>query len=387
MTSAALRADIEVPRGFPVRAAFAVPAGGRLAILGPNGAGKSTILAALAGNARLTRGSVELGGRVLDAPGVRTVPPRARRVTLLDQNPRLFPHLDLRQNIAFGPRARGVGAQRAGEIADGWLERFGLEGRAGDRPEKLSGGQAQRVAIARAFAAEPELILLDEPFAALDAAGAPDVRGILAAELRRTGTTSVLVTHDLADAWQWSDRCLVIEAGEIVADTSPAGIAEHPTHPFTAALAGFGIVRGVWTGSGLDVGGRMLEAAPARPADAEGGPVASAAPLTPGDDAFAVVDPRTVRVAAPGEAGALPGTVVGVRVRAGIVTLSQSTGIIAEYGGQGMPQVGAELWLRPAAAIARPVVTQPPAAQRGGTIGTHGADHDAATGAAAHPRR
>lgn len=380
MTSAALCADIEVARGFPVRAAFEVPAGGRLAILGPNGAGKSTVLAALAGNARLARGRVELGGRVLDAPGVRAVPPRARRVTLLDQNPRLFPHLDLRQNIAFGPRARGVGAQRAAEIADGWLERFGLGGRAGDRPEKLSGGQAQRVAIARAFAAEPELILLDEPFAALDAAGAPDVRGILAAELRRTGTTSVLVSHDLADAWQWSDRCLVIEAGEIVADTSPAAIAEHPTHPFTAALAGFGIVRGVWTGSGLDVDGRMLEATPERTADP------AAAPIAPGGSAFAVVDPRTVRVAAPGETGALPGTVVGVRVRAGVVTLSHSTGIIAEYGESGMPQVGAELWLRPAAVIARPVAAQPPAAHRGGTLGTHGADHDAAAGTEAHPR-
>ncbi|HWV25768.1 MAG TPA: ATP-binding cassette domain-containing protein, partial [Aeromicrobium sp.] len=200
-----LRADVDVIRdGFHLRADVDVAAGGCLAVLGPNGAGKSTLLAAIAGLVRLREGVVTLGERTLERPGQVRLRPDQRRITLLDQKPRLFPHLTAAQNIAFGPRSRGRDRGSARRIALDWLERVELPDRADARPHELSGGQQQRVALARALAAEPEALLLDEPFAALDTESAVAIRSLLAVELARTATTSVLVTHDVADAWQWA---------------------------------------------------------------------------------------------------------------------------------------------------------------------------------------
>ncbi|WP_166618099.1 ATP-binding cassette domain-containing protein, partial [Kineococcus vitellinus] len=150
-----------------------------LAVLGPNGAGKSTLLALLAGLLRPTGGRVVLDGRVLSEARGAFVPPHRRGVGLLAQEPLLFPHLGVAANVAFGPRSAGASRARAHREALRWLEAVGAADLAERRPRQLSGGQAQRVALARALAADPRLLLLDEPLAALDAAAAPQVRQVL----------------------------------------------------------------------------------------------------------------------------------------------------------------------------------------------------------------
>ena len=160
-TVAARRFDVE----------FDVAAGEVLAVLGPNGAGKSTALHVIAGLLRPDTGVVRVGGRTLTdtAAGIQ-VATHDRRVGLLLQDPLLFPHLSVQANVEFAPRSRGAGRARARAAAERWLGEVGVSDLAGRKPGQLSGGQAQRVAIARALAAEPEVLLLDEPLAGLDVA-------------------------------------------------------------------------------------------------------------------------------------------------------------------------------------------------------------------------
>lgn len=350
-----LDADLAVRRdAFTVEVALRLGAGQRIALLGPNGAGKSTVLGALAGVTALDRGTVVLDGRTLDGPG-GTVRPSDRGITLLDQAPRLFPHLDLAGNIGFGPRAHGATRSAARGIAREWLERVGLADRAVARPHTLSGGQQQRVAIARAFAARPRLLLLDEPFAALDAQAIGPMRSLLLAELDRTGTAAILVTHDLADAWQWADGCLVLDRGRLVADCSPAELATRPRTPFTAALAGFGGVHGRWdagasavvVGTEWSPGAMGVEVGSSARGDAAGSSALAAAapdrhvallpaihdpdqPLHDGAPVFAVAAPRDVDVVPPGTPGALPGQVTHVALDGGLARIHHTSGLIAE---------------------------------------------------------
>ncbi|WP_156747189.1 ATP-binding cassette domain-containing protein, partial [Mycobacterium sp. E2462] len=169
-------------------AAFSVSAGEVLAVLGPNGAGKSTALHVVAGLIRPDRGLVRLGDRVLtDTNAGVHVATHDRRVGLLLQDPLLFPHLSVAANVAFGPRSRRGWFRRARARARAssqaaalrWLKEVDAEQFAGRRPRQLSGGQAQRVAIARALAAEPDVLLLDEPLAGLDVAAAAAIRAVL----------------------------------------------------------------------------------------------------------------------------------------------------------------------------------------------------------------
>ena len=153
------------------------------AILGPNGSGKSTLLSALAGLEAIDSGRISLDDAVLDDPDAGTfVPAQRRRIGMVFQDLLLFPHLDVLDNVAFGPRSRGLDDPR--ERARTWLERLGGEDLADRRPGSLSGGQAQRVAMARALATEPALLLLDEPLAALDASTRLEVRRELRTHLR-----------------------------------------------------------------------------------------------------------------------------------------------------------------------------------------------------------
>ncbi len=351
MRSIPLEVDVTTTRAaFTLRARFRLGAGERLAIVGPNGAGKSTLLATLAGIVAPEHGRVALGDRVLDDAHVH-LRPDERRVTLLDQKPRLFPHLSLADNIAFGPRVRGVSRHTARETATAWLERFDLAERARARPHAVSGGQQQRVAIARAFAADPELLLLDEPFAALDAEVVAGVRSLLVHEMERTGTTAILVTHDLADAWQWADRCLVIERGAIVADRAPGLIAQHPTTPFTAALAGLGGVLGTWDAHARAVVVDGIQV----PADSDE-PLAHAAAV------FASAPADAVQLATPHTPGALPGTVVALTLRGGVIDVHHSTGLIAQASADGpRSEVGDVVWVQPEALSA---------STRGGAVAT-----------------
>ncbi len=153
-----------------------------VALLGPNGSGKTSMLRAVAGLDPLVRGRVVVGHEVMDDPAAGVfVPVEERPIGLVFQDYLLFPHLCVRDNVAFGLRSQGMSKQAAGWVAMEWLERFGLGDKAKERPTALSGGQQQRVALARALAPRPKVLLLDEPLAALDVAGRRQVRGELVA--------------------------------------------------------------------------------------------------------------------------------------------------------------------------------------------------------------
>jgi molybdate transport system ATP-binding protein len=225
-----------VARGVDV--ALTLGAGEHVAVVGPNGAGKSTLLGVLAGTVRPDAGRAELDGRVLydvDGSAIRWVPAHARHVSLLAQEPLLFPNLTVLENVAFGPRAAGTPRRQAREVALRWLEVVEAADLAARRPQELSGGQAQRVAIARALAVEPRLLLLDEPLASLDVDAAPLVRRVLRQVL--AGRSAIVVTHDRLDALLLSDRVVVLDTGSVVEEGRTDDVLRNPKTAFTARLA------------------------------------------------------------------------------------------------------------------------------------------------------
>ncbi len=190
-----------------------------VALYGASGAGKSLTLQAIAGLLRPERGHVRVGGRVLfdSARGV-DLPPDRRGVGYLFQHYALFPHLSVRENVAFGLTSwwrRGLSGDRAVRV-DALLHSFDLTELARSRPAGLSGGQQQRVALARALACGPELLLLDEPFAALNPLLRHELRGQLADVFRRWQMPVVMITHDVDDVLALADVAFVVEHGEVV---------------------------------------------------------------------------------------------------------------------------------------------------------------------------
>jgi molybdate transport system ATP-binding protein len=266
-----LRFDAVVRRGtFVVQAELAVAPGEVLAVLGPNGAGKSTLLRAIAGLVGADSGEIELGGTLLDAPARNVfVPPEQRGIGVVFQDHRLFPHLRVVDNVAFGPRSRGVPRAKARAEAMDWLTRLGL-GEFGDRhPRRLSGGQAQRVALARALAAGPKALLLDEPLAALDVQTRAEVQGELHDHLGDFAGPSLIVTHDPVEALVLAESIAVIENGTVVQRGTPAEISSRPVTTYVAKLVGVNLYRGTArTGVVQLDGGGVLAAS-----DAPDGPV------------------------------------------------------------------------------------------------------------------
>lgn len=225
-----------------VRLALSVAEGETVAVMGPNGAGKSTLFGLCAGLLRPDAGRVSLDGRVLaDARGT-WVPPHRRGIALLAQEPLLFPHLTVLDNVAFAPRAAGRTRAAARTAAERWLGEVDAAELASRRPAQLSGGQAQRVAIARALAAEPQVLLLDEPFAALDVAAAPALRRLLRRVLE--GRTALVVTHEPLDAHLLAGRVVVLEGGRVAESGPTAELLERPRSRFAAGLAGLNFLRG-----------------------------------------------------------------------------------------------------------------------------------------------
>ncbi|NNC11986.1 ATP-binding cassette domain-containing protein [Planctomonas sp. JC2975] len=208
-----------------------------VAVMGPSGAGKSTMFEAIAGFVPLTDGEVRLDGRTLDAGSGPHVPSPVRGVVLMGQDARLFPHLSARENVAFGPRARGTSKARARADADAWLARVGLPGLGDRRPEQLSGGQQQRVALARALATGPRLLLLDEPLRALDPETATGIRHLLRDVLTATPTTTLVATHDAVDAASFADRLVVLESGRVTQSGTVHDVLRAPATPFVAVVA------------------------------------------------------------------------------------------------------------------------------------------------------
>jgi molybdate transport system ATP-binding protein len=177
------------------------------------------------------------------------VPPHARQVAFLAQEPLLFPHLSVRSNLAFGPRAQGAGRRAARAEAQRWLDRIDLASLGDRRPSTLSGGQAQRVAVARALAARPRLLLLDEPMAALDVDATPALRQTLKRML--VGQTAVITTHDVLDALLLADRIAVIDGGRVVERGTTAQVLSRPRSAFAARIAGLNMLAGTWSDDGV----------------------------------------------------------------------------------------------------------------------------------------
>jgi molybdate transport system ATP-binding protein len=254
MTDVRLRAVVE-SRGVDIE--FGVTAGEVLAVLGPNGAGKSTALHVIAGLVRPDSGVVRVGDRVLTdtARGVH-VPTHDRRVGLLLQDPLLFPHLSVEANVAFAPRSQRAFRLRLGRVdsraaAAHWLAEVDAAELADRMPRQLSGGQAQRVALARALAAEPNVLLLDEPLAGLDVAAATAVRKVLRRVLARDGRSAVMITHDLLDVLTLADRVLILESGRIAEIGSTAAVLAAPRSRFGARFAGVNLVSGTADDNGV----------------------------------------------------------------------------------------------------------------------------------------
>ncbi|TIC81727.1 ABC transporter ATP-binding protein [Nocardioides sp. GY 10127] len=237
-SAAGLAADLTVPGRVTAR--LDVAAGSVVAVVGPNGAGKSSLLGALAGTVPAD-GTLRVAGRDLTR---LTVP--ERRVGLVPQDAGLFGHLSALENVAFGPRARGVPRRRARAEAADWLARLGVGHLADRRPAQLSGGQARRVAVARALVTAPDLLLLDEPFAGLDVTVAAALRGELVSHLARAaaerGTVTLLVTHDPVDALTLADTVVVLEAGRVVQTGEPHAVAAAPTSEHVGRLVGLNVV-------------------------------------------------------------------------------------------------------------------------------------------------
>jgi len=214
---------------------LAVPEGEVLAVLGPSGCGKSTLLRAIAGLEDLTSGTVSMDGADLSA-----VPTHRRGFALMFQDGQLFRHLDVAGNVAYPLALRGVAARdraaRVGEL----LETVGLPDYAGREVSTLSGGEQQRVALARALAAEPRLLLLDEPLSALDRSLRERLAGDLRDILTGTGTTALLVTHDHDEAFTLADRMALMFDGRIVQHGPTQEVWTHPATRQVAEFIGFG---------------------------------------------------------------------------------------------------------------------------------------------------
>lgn len=240
---AGLEADITLARnGFEVGVQLDIAPGETVAIVGPNGAGKSSIVHALAGLDPVGRGQVTLGGRVLEAPDQGVfVAPHERRIGICFQDALLFPHLSVAENVGFRLIAQGATVH---SLVDTWLERVGLGGYGARRVAELSGGQARRVALARAMIGDPDLVVLDEPFAGLDIAVHAGLRRMLQERVAEHRAPHLLITHDPVDAQALADRMLVLEQGHVTQRGTPEEIRRRPSTPFVAELVGVNLLTG-----------------------------------------------------------------------------------------------------------------------------------------------
>ena len=223
-----------------------VPTGSLAAVLGPSGGGKTTLLRLVAGFDAPDAGTVTLDGRIVARGRHVLVPPEGRRIGVVPQEGALFPHLSVAGNVAFGlgsTRRRGAraGAERRARVAE-MLELVGLADHGSRMPGELSGGQQQRVAVARALAPDPALVLLDEPFSALDTALRASVREDVRMALRATGATAVLVTHDQQEALSVADLVAVLRAGTVVQAAAPDQLYTSPGDVGVATFVGEAVV-------------------------------------------------------------------------------------------------------------------------------------------------
>jgi putative spermidine/putrescine transport system ATP-binding protein len=210
-----------------------IAAGELVALLGPSGCGKSTLLRILAGLQVQSEGEVRIGGQRVDG-----LAPRQRGVGIVFQNYALFPHMTVAANVAYGLEANGVARRHAAHKAMQMLEMVRMEAFAKRYPRELSGGQQQRVALARTLAVEPRILLLDEPFAALDKNLRLDMQIEIRRLQRELNITTVMVTHDQEEAMSMADRVAVLNRGRLEQYGSAVAIYDQPATPFVATFVG-----------------------------------------------------------------------------------------------------------------------------------------------------
>lgn len=234
--AAAVHVDGQVAiRSWQVR--LDVKSGEVVAVMGPNGAGKSTFAGVVTGLLALDRGQVDIGGRVVDAGDGHIVRPERRGVCLLTQDACIFGHMSVLDNVAYGPRCHGLSRRQARKVARIQLAAVGCSHLAGRRGAQLSGGQATLVSLARALAVDPDVLVFDEPTAALDVDAKTLVRDLLRSRLDQTGTTALIITHDVADTMALAERLVVLEHGRVVEDGGVSQLLREPCMAFTAQLA------------------------------------------------------------------------------------------------------------------------------------------------------
>ena len=316
------------------------------AVVGHNGAGKSTLAQVIAGTLRLDSGRAQIGERVVD-DAATFVPARRRGVAMVSQAPRIFTHMSVVANVAFPLRVRGVGRAEAREAALEQLRAVGIEDLAYRRASDLSGGQAARVAIARALVFRPEVLILDEPTAALDVEATAQVSAVLRERLMGAGITTLLVSHDIAEVLALASHMIVMGEGRVVEEGSPARVLASPTSVFAARLAGLNIVTGPAVARPGLVGVRVGEGALWAAADS---PESETETAGAGRGDAARADAR----AAPGGGSGVGGADAA---RAGREGADAARG--ADAGGAGSPE---PLPSSPAGETARVALTFPPEA-------------------------
>ncbi|WP_404388718.1 ABC transporter ATP-binding protein [Humibacillus xanthopallidus] len=236
-----LDARIRLSRGaVEVDVALTAEPGQVIGVLGPNGGGKTTTVLALAGVLRLDEGHVRVDGEVW-ADGRRHLVPEQRAVGLMLADSLLFPHLRALDNVAYGPRSRGVDRRTARERAGVELERVGLADQTASKPRELSSGQQARVALARALATDPALLLLDEPLAALDPDTRARTRSDLATRLAAYAGVTVLVTHDPLDALTLADHLVFVEDGRVTQAGTPSDVLREPRSAYVGTVVGLNL--------------------------------------------------------------------------------------------------------------------------------------------------
>ena len=309
------------------------------AVVGHNGAGKSTLAQVVAGALRLDSGSARIGERVVD-DAATFVPARRRGVAMVSQAPRIFTHMSVVANVAFPLRVRGVRRAQARAAALEQLRAVGIADLAYRRGSDLSGGQAARVALARALVFRPDVLILDEPTAALDVEATAQVSAVLRERLTGAGITTLLVSHDIAEVLALASRMIVMGEGRVVEEGEPARVLASPSSVFAARLAGLNIVSGhALARSGLvgvRVGEGELWAADLSGSDSGSVGVVDVSPGDADDSAASGENARGGRVALtfPPEAvvlsreeahasprSVLPGTVAGIDVDGSLVSV------------------------------------------------------------------
>lgn len=220
---------------------FSLAAGEIAALLGPSGCGKTTLLRSIAGLLQPSAGAIRFGSQLVGVSSV-VLPPHKRSTGYVPQQGALFPHLSVAKNIAFGLDRNTMSKGTIAEVVKEMLELIGLSGYGDRSPQQLSGGQQTRVALARALAVKPKMVLLDEPFSALDAQLRQELRTEVVALLRSQGTTAILVTHDREEALVSSDKVILMRDGKIAQDGSPEEVYESPVSAAVAESTGDALI-------------------------------------------------------------------------------------------------------------------------------------------------